>query len=439
MAIHLLSARSILAAATGNYADGGGLFLKVTDAGASWSLRYTAPDGRRREMGLGIAERSSLAAAGQSVSNVRVEAQRHRALVAQGLDPINERHRLRDEARHALDVAKAARQRKSATLVRVARQYHAEVIEPTRTSKHAAQWIASLERNVPAKLWNSPIDSVKAPELLDALAELRNRIPETSDRVRQRLEAIFDHAEFLGLCTENPARLVRRKLAERPSGRKAGHFKALPFQKVPDLFVHIRQASGNAARCLEFAILTAARTNEALTAEWSEFDMTARIWTVPADKMKTREPHTVYLNDSAIALLESQRGQHDRWVFPSPMPAFDGSLRPMSNMAMLTVLDRLSARKDTTVHGLCRSSFSSWANEYAIARPDVIEAALAHREGDKVRAAYNRAAFETERRALLAAWGNFIEGREVHPVQPPQTAQVLTLPKTLPTTLKCAA
>ena len=82
----------------------------------------------------------------------------------------------------------------------------------------------------------------------------------------------------------------------------------------------------------------------------------------------------------------------------------------LSNMAMLTLLKRMGMRHATTVHGLCRATFSTWAYETAAARPDVIEACLAHREADKVKAAYNRARFMAERRALLAAWGMFLCG-----------------------------
>src|SRR5262249_29564582 len=114
------------------------------------------------------------------------------------------------------------------------------------------------------------------------------------------------------------------------------------------------------------------------------------------------EPHLVHLSAPAVALLKAQRELKldKQLVFPSPMAAG----KPMSNMAMLTLLKRMSMRKSTTVHGLCRATFSTWAYETAAARPDVIEACLAHREADRVKAAYNRAVFMTERRALLMAW-----------------------------------
>jgi integrase len=165
---------------------------------------------------------------------------------------------------------------------------------------------------------------------------------------------------------------------------------------------------GVAARCLEFAILTAARTGEAIGAEWSEFDLDAGTWTVPPGRMKGGEPHTVYLPPRAVSIVKAQAGLDLRFVFPSPM--LDS--KPLSNMALLMQLRRMKIADETTVHGLCRSTFSTWANETDAARPDVIEACLAHREDDRIRAAYNRAQFAHERRALLVAWADYLDGTQ---------------------------
>jgi integrase len=124
--------------------------------------------------------------------------------------------------------------------------------------------------------------------------------------------------------------------------------------------------------------------------------------------MKGGEDHVVYLSPRAREILEGQRVLGEPFVFPAP--ALDG--QPLSNMAMLMLLRRLGVASATTVHGLCRSTFSTWANETAAARPDVIEACLAHREADRIRAAYNRARFADERRKLLDAWAAYLEGRQ---------------------------
>jgi integrase len=131
--------------------------------------------------------------------------------------------------------------------------------------------------------------------------------------------------------------------------------------------------------------------------------------------MKGGEPHTVHLSTRAVEILQGQRGLDASYVFPSTM----SEAKPMSNMAMLAVLDRMGARERTTVHGLCRATFSTWANETSAARPDVIEACLAHREADKVRDAYNRALFMQERRELMDAWCAYLAE--------PKSAKVLPL------------
>ncbi len=418
--LHLLTARQVQAAGDGDHADGGGLLLRVRGESAAWVLRYTAVTGRRREMGLGVAHRGSPAQAGASLTGARDGAHKARELLRQGVDPIGDRERHRDVAQAAEKAKKAEKSRDRWTLARCARDYHERVIEPTRTKLHAAQWISSLENHMPAALWGMPVADVTAPALLQALGQIKpherarnltqgDRITETMQRIRQRLDAVFEDAIFHGRATVNPAAAVKRKMRETLPKKKAGNFAALPYKEAPALLGRLRDAPGTAARCLEFAVLTAARTGEVLGATWSEFDLDAGVWQVPPERMKASgkdkpEPHTVHLSVRAMAVLKGQLGQDQTIVFPSPM--LDG--RPLSNMAMLTTLTRLGVREQTTVHGLARATFSTWAYDTAAARPDVIEACLAHREADKVKAAYNRAVFSDERRALLAAWSDYL-------------------------------
>jgi integrase len=360
-------------------------------------------------MGLGALDRSSTQATGRSLADVRRRAQEARGLLDRDIDPIEERKSKRSAARRAEAERKVEALREKVTLARVARDYHERVIEPSRTSKHSAQWIASLENNVPEHIWQAPIVNVTAPQLLDAIAKVAQRVPETASRVRQRLEAVFDDAEFRHVREGNPARAVRRKLAEMKKGRRVeGHFAALPFDAVPSVVAQISASAGIAARALEFGVLTAARTAEILGAEWDEFDLEAGLWVVPEERMKAREEHTVFLAPRAVEILEGQRGLSSRYLFPSPVDRD----KPLSNMGMLTLLRRLGVADHTTVHGLCRSSFSTWAYENAVARPDVIEAALAHREKDQIKRAYNRAQFNAERRKLLFEWAAFVGGSD---------------------------
>ena len=419
MAIHLLQAKDIAAAASGQLNDGEGLTLRIADGQGRWWFRYTGPSGQRRAMSLGAAIiRGDRKLIESSLVHAREIAAEARGLLVRGVDPLDIRNNTKQKARRQSEAKQAEKRQANATLVRVARDYHARVIEPNRTPKHAAQWIASIEgpagdephpeRAKLAALLNRPIASVTGPELLDAITDLQAAVPETASRVRQRLEAILDDAEFRGQCSGNPARAIRRKLRECKVRRDRGSFAALPFADVPAFVQRLRQQKGTAAQALEFAVLTAARTGEVLGATWAEIDAQAGVWRVAAARMKGAEEHVVYLPARALEIVESMRELGSDYVFPSPAD----KQKSLSNMAMLTLLRRMDTDKRTTVHGLCRASFSTWANETAAARPDVIEACLAHREGDRIRSAYNRAQFAAERRGLLRAWANFCSGEK---------------------------
>ena len=216
--IQRLSAREVHAARE-QLDDGGGLFLCVTSASASWCLRYTSPNGKRREMGMGMAHRGSVKQAGESLTLARMAAHKARALLAEGKDPLQDRDDKRRAENEAETARKAAKARERWTLARCARDYHARIVEPNRKLKHSMQWIASLENHVPPALWNAPIDGIKAPQLIEALqgATLHERarnagdLGETLRRVRQRLDCVFEDAMFFGLCI-SPGLLGRASL-----------------------------------------------------------------------------------------------------------------------------------------------------------------------------------------------------------------------------------
>lgn len=169
----------------------------VRGVSASWVLRYTAPSGRRREMGLGVARRGNSKETGESLTAAREGAGRARLQLQAGVDPIEDRQRQRAAAQTADAAIKAQKTRQQLTLARAARDYHERVIEPRLSAKHAAQWISSLENHVPPSIWHKQIDLVEAPELLGALSSVRSleeknaRVPETLRRIRQRLDAVY--------------------------------------------------------------------------------------------------------------------------------------------------------------------------------------------------------------------------------------------------------
>ncbi|MDR0250778.1 MAG: integrase arm-type DNA-binding domain-containing protein [Burkholderiales bacterium] len=381
-----LTATSCQKLGDGKHSDGDGLSLVVRGDHRSWVFRYSI-FGKTRDIGIGKLSLVGLAEARRLAANLR-------AKVRQGIDPLEEKKSARTEEKPILTAAQEGKQ----TLLAVTRSYHERFVEPVLTTKHARQWINSVEQHVPREILSTRIDRVQAGALLESLQPLYSTIPETARRVRQRLNAVFDYAMLHGMTSTNPASAVTRSLRQKKNN---GCYRALPYAETPKFFAELQKRPGMSARMLEFLVLTAARTGEVLAARWSE--ISGDIWTVPPDRMKADEHHTVYLSKQALAVLDKVRGLSDEWVFPS------GKGGAQSNMAMLNQLSRMGWRSKTTVHGL-RATFSTWANETGTARPDVIEACLAHREADMVRRAYNRATFIEERRKLLAAWARYCTG-----------------------------
>lgn len=401
--------------ATGDLNLGSGMWFRLPRAskdGATRSpslmWRYTSPAGQRREMGLGKLHRTNVAEVAERLSRARLEVAEYREQLRKAIDPLSAKAAKTMQARAALDVSKSQARQQLTTLARVAREYHERVVEPNRSTKHAAQWIQTLETHVPAEIWHAPIVSITPKQLLDFFLDVTRRLPETGSRIIQRLQITFGDAEFRELRSGNPAKAAGQKLKEFKVKRRRGQHAALPYVEAPAFMQRLGQQPGIAARALEFAAMTASRTGEVIGAVWSEFDLPAAVWVIPGIRMKGGKPHVVYLSARALAIMESMREFEQPFVFPSPR--LDG--KPLSNMAMLSLLRRMDVAKSTTVHGFCRATFSTWANEKNIARSEVIEACLAHRESNLVRAAYNRAQFTQERRALLNAWCNYLEGSQ---------------------------
>ena len=393
-----LTARQAGTLGDGKHADGRGLNLIVRGDYRAWFFFYTSPSGRRREMLLDRWDKCSLRGA-------RDKADTARQLLKQGVDPLGER----EAAKAAATVATQAADNKHAggqTLRRFARTYHDGIESEFSNPKCAAQWIGTLENHIFPTLGDKALASVTAGDLLDVLRPLYRTVPATARRIRQRLEAVYDEAVLRDLVTANPAAKVRAALRKKGAkAAKVSHLRALPYAELPALLRKVRTLPGTAARAFEFAVLTAARTGEVLGARWDELSADGKAWTVPAERMKQREAHVVALSPAARAVLKRVGSLSKTWIFPSPQPGRDATL---SNMAMLTLLRRMKMDDRTTVHGAARTAFSTWANETGAARPDVIEAALAHREADIVRAAYNRAEFQAERARLLAAWARYL-------------------------------
>lgn len=368
----------------GRYADGGGLYLLVAPSGSkSWMLR-TLVHGRRRDLGLGGAGVVSLAEA-------REHAHRLRKVARAGGDPLAQR---RSERRAVPSFAEAAR------------QFHASVSSGFKNEKHRKQWLASLG-SVFEAFGAHRVDAVSSADVLAALSADWLKTPETSRRVLQRVRAVFEWAKAQGFRSgDNPAEGLTKVLP--PQRRTVSHHAALPYADVPAFLTDLRGSdAGEVVKlAFEFTVLTAARTSEALHAKWSEFDLKAKTWTVPAARMKANVEHRVPLAPRCLKVLEAARGLADGgdYVFPGRRRS-----SPLSNMVFLMTLRRMG-RDDLTAHGF-RSSFRDWAAERTHVPSAVCEAALAHVVRNRVEAAYNRTDLFERRQGLMSAWAKFCVSR----------------------------
>lgn len=389
--IHRLKAQHIERNVPGRFADGGGLYLVVKKGGTkSWAFICTAPNGKRREIGLGSLLAVSAEAARERAADLR-------AAVEQGRDPKTERDHLRKAAAPPV------------TFKAAAGKYIASHKAGWKNPKHAAQWTATLEAYVYPTFGDVAVAEVGIDHVLEVLTPIWETKPETASRVRGRIEAVLDLALVKGWRSgENPARqkLLRHALPRRDKLRRVKHHAAMPYRQVPAFLSSLAEQPGISPMALHFAILTAARTGEVLGAKWSEIDLEAATWTIPDERMKAGRRHRVTLNAEALAILAEVPRMGGDHVFPGL--GKKGRKGPLSTMALLMTLRRMEV-EDVTVHGF-RSSFRDWAAEQTRYQREVIEAALAHANGDKVEAAYLRTDHFEKRRQLLDAWGRYCSG-----------------------------
>jgi integrase len=379
----------------GMYGDGGGLYLRVTPEGTkNWVLRYML-DRRPRWMGLGPVSLYGL----QEARAKALEARRQRH---EGVDPIEARRARR--ARQQVDAAKAI------TFSRCAESYIASHRAGWRNQKHGGQWSATLATYAEPIIGALPVASVDTALVLRCLEPIWTQKPETASRLRGRIEVILDWAKVRGCRDgENPARWrghLDKLLPSRAKVRRVEHHAALPYPELPAFMAALRRQDGMAARALEFAILTAARTGEVIGAPWNEIDMSERMWTIPVGRMKAGKEHRVPLCERALEILAHVKREEGAYTGEQP-PVFAGAKpgRPLSNMAMLMTLRRIG-RGDLTAHGF-RATFKTWAAERTSVQNEIVEAALAHTIGGRVEQAYMRGDMLEKRRRLMDQWATF--------------------------------
>jgi integrase len=375
----------------GMYADGGGLYLRVTGDGTkNWVYRYML-HGRPRWMGMGPLHIIGLAEARNRATECR--KQRH-----DGVDPIEVRRAGRRQV--LLEAAKVV------TFRECAAKYIAAHRAGWRNAKHAAQWEATLATYADPIIGGLPVQAIDMTLVLKVIEPIWTIKPETAGRLRGRLENILDWARVRGYREgENPARWrghLDKALPAQSKVRKVEHHAALAYAELPRFLEKLRKQEGIAARALEFTILTAARTGETLGADWSEIDLLDKVWKIPANRMKADKEHRVPLPPRALAILGEMQSSHrvgdnEAFVFPGSKQG-----RPLSNMAFLMLMRRMG-RDNLTAHGF-RSTFRDWVAERTNFPAEVAEMALAHTISDKTVAAYNRTDLFDRRRLLMASW-----------------------------------
>jgi integrase len=398
-----LTAKSAAAiTAPGRYADGGGLYLDVAAGGSkSWVVFYRSPvhrierkgkiAGKMREMGLGAYCKDDGKADGKvTLAMAREKAAAARKLISDKKDPLDERDR------EALPAARVP------TFGEIADKL-IEIMAPGwKNEKHAYQWRHTLTVYA-AALRNKPVNEIAVEDVVGCLKPHWEQRPETAARLRGRIERVLNAAKAQGHRSgENPA--VWRGLLEHhlppQSQLVRGHQAALPWEEVPNFLSALRKRDGVTPLALEFLLLTATRNTETRKAVWSEFDLVAKVWSIPGKRMKGGKTHRVPLTPRMLEILETVKPlrREDDFVFPGQK---DGA--PLSIVIFTTLLRRMKVI--VTAHGF-RSSFRDWAGDTGHSR-EVAEEALSHIIGNAVERAYRRSDALEQRRKLMEAWERF--------------------------------
>jgi integrase len=334
-------------------------------------------------------------------------ARRRRSAVGNfvtGIDPLQHKRDQRDALRqqHTKHVP---------TFAECAAAYIASHEAGWRGRRTGQHWVGTLRDHVHPVLGRLSVDEITTEQVLAVLQPLWRAKPETATQVRGRIEQVLDYAKVLKLrAGENPARWrghLDHLLPARARVSPVRHHRALHHRDVPAFMEILRKQDHIAAMCLEFAILCACRSGEALGALWSEIDLETRTWVIPASRTKQGREHRVSLSEAAIRLLRLLPREGE-YVFPgrSGGPQGHGMLR--------TLLERMNVA--AAVHGF-RATFSTWARECTSFPRELVEAALGHAVGDLVERSYQRGDALERRRELMATWGNYCTNTGAEVVQ----------------------
>ncbi|EMN0174025.1 tyrosine-type recombinase/integrase [Enterobacter hormaechei] len=374
--------------------DGDGLFLIVKTSGKKlWRFRYQRPATKQRTMmGLGAFPALSLAGA----RGLRAD---YLVLLANGIDPQIQAEVAEEQQQIALD----------SIFSTVAANWF-QLKSRSVTPDYAKDIWRSLEKDVFPSIGELPVQQIKARTLVEALEPIKARgALETVRRLVQRINEIMIYAVNTGLIDANPASGVGMAF-EKP---KKQNMPTLRPEELPKLMRSLVMSNLSVStRCLiEWQLLTLVRPSEASGARWAEINLEAKLWTIPAERMKAKREHIVPLSSQALEILEVMKpiSAHREHVFPSR----NDPKQPMNSQTANAALKRIGYGGKLVAHGL-RSIASTALNESGF-NPDVIEAALAHSDRNEVRRAYNRSVYLEQRILLMGWWGSFVINKgEMH-------------------------
>lgn len=385
-ALYRLSARAVQTLGQGKYADGGGLWLhKREDGGAQWVLRYTI-HGRRREMGLGATMHVSL-------KEARETADKQRALVRSGKDPINERERQRREDSRGLhllkDIAKDAFEARKAEL---------------KGDGLAGRWFSPLELHVLPKLGRVPVSELDQKDIRDVLAPIWHTKADTARKALNRLGICIRHAAALGLEVDLQATDKARALLGK-SRHKAENIPAMPWKDVPAFYQSLNNGSITHL-ALRLLILTGVRSGPLRHIHESQID--GDVWIIPGEAMKGRKDATadfrVPLSSEALSVIDEARMQaRGGYLLPSIRRGV------ISDMTMGAHMRR--ENMEYRPHGF-RSSLRDWIAETTTTPYEVAETVLGHVVGGSVERAYRRTDYLDQRREIMEAWGKWVRAQD---------------------------
>ena len=394
---NLKSARSVQTiTAVGYHRCDPGLYLQVVKSGTkSWLFRFKSPvTSKQREMGLGSLDITSLSQA----RNLTIE---YRQQLLEGIDPLEEQRRNKQ--------ARQLQQARTITFRNAAEQCIASKRPEWKNAKHSQQWTNTLTTYAYPIIGDLPISEIDTDLILKIVEPIWILKAETASRVRQRIETVLDWARARKYVEgENPARLrghLDKILAKTAKVKRVKHHPAVPYKQINEFVLLLRNKKGSSALALEFMILTAARTGEVIGAQWGEFDISSKVWTVPVERMKAGKEHRVPLCNRVINILTSIKSNRhaEEFVFPGWKTGTG-----LSNGAMLTLMKKM-AFGPYTPHGF-RSTFRDWAADEAHTfQNETIELALAHTIKNQAEAAYRRGDQLERRRKLMDAWSKYIE------------------------------